>query len=348
MVRGLVPKLSHVSRPLFRAGVDLGGTNLRAGIIDLAGGAVLAEEAEPTRAEQGPDAVIARIARLVGRVTATAGLPPEGLAAIGVGIPGLYDPATGVVRFLPNLPTTWRGVHLAAELQRLTGSPVTLINDARAFVLAEATFGAGRGAQTVVGMTIGTGIGGGVVIDGRLRLGLDGTAGEVGHQIIDYNGPLCGCGNRGCLEAFASAATIAAHGMKAVRHGWTTSLRELAGGDLNAITPELIAVAAEAGDAVAGRILDEAGFYLGIGVANLVTLFSPDAVVIGGGVAGAGERLLTAIRETVQQRARVTPLERVRIVPAGLGGRAGLIGAAVWAGQDGAAAVEITKGALAV
>ena len=195
-------------------------------------------------------------------------------------------------------------------------------------------WGAGRGASIVVGITLGTGIGGGVVIEGRLLFGIDGTAGEVGHQIIHPYGPPCGCGSRGCLEAHASGPAIAAAGMKVVRQGRTTRIRDMIGGDLNAITPEVIVRAAEAGDPVAREILEESGFYLGIGVANLITLFSPEVVVIGGGVAKAGEWLLEPIRRVVAERCRVTPLERVRILPAALGGLSGAIGAALWAAQQ--------------
>jgi len=259
---------------------------------------------------------------------------PIPIAAIGIGVPGLYDPRTQTTRFLPNLPTAWRDVPLGPEIEHAVGYPTFLINDARAFTLGEAMWGAGRGASIVVGITLGTGIGGGVVIEGRLLFGIDGTAGEVGHQIIHPYGPPCGCGSRGCLEAHASGPAIAAAGMKAVRQGRTTRIRDMIGGDLNAITPEVIVRAAEAGDPVAREILEESGFYLGIGVANLITLFSPEVVVIGGGVAKAGEWLLEPIRRVVAERCRVTPLERVRILPAALGGLSGAIGAALWAAQQ--------------
>jgi glucokinase len=310
-------------------GVDLGGTNLRAAVVDTTTGRVLTDAHRPTRAEGGPPIVIERMAALIEE----SGLARYEITAIGIGVPGVYDPATNVVRFLPNLPTSWLNVPLGREIESRVGRPTMLINDARAFVLAEAAFGAGQGADTVVGMTLGTGIGGGVVIAGRLRLGLDGTAGEVGHQIIDFNGPICGCGSRGCLEAYASGPAITTLGIKAVRQGRTTAIRDLVAGDLNRITPEIIVQAAEVGDAVAREILDEVGFYLGIGIANLVTLFSPDMVVIGGGVSRAGDWLLQPIRATVRQRCHMTPVDRVRIVLAALGEEAGVIGAALWASQ---------------
>lgn len=317
---------------LLCVGVDLGGTNLRAALVDVSTGEVAADARTPTRAGEGPPAVIERMADAIRRVLPSGSLP----SAVGIGVPGLYDPETQVVRFLPNLPTAWRDVPLGDEISRRVGLPAFLINDARAFVLAEATFGAGRGARNVVGITLGTGIGGGVVIEGQLHTGLDGTAGEVGHQIIDYNGPPCGCGGRGCLEAHASGPAITAMAIKAVLQGRTTCLRELVDGDLDRMSPEVIVRAAEQGDEVAQEVLAEAGRLLGIGVANLVTLFSPDVVVIGGGVAKAGEWLLAPIRETVRLRCRVTPLDRVRITAARLGDHAGAIGAAVWAARRSA------------
>lgn len=313
------------------AGIDLGGTNLRGVIFDKEQGKVIVHAQIPTRAEEGPPAVIRRMISLLQELISQSPMP---IAAIGIGVPGLYDPRTRTTRFLPNLPTAWRDVPLGPEIEHAVGHPTFLINDARAFTLGEAMWGAGRGASIVVGITLGTGIGGGVVIEGRLLFGIDGTAGEVGHQIIHPYGPPCGCGSRGCLEAHASGPAIAAAGMKAVRQGRTTQIRNLVGGDLNAITPEVIVRAAEAGDPVAREILEEAGFYLGIGVANLITLFSPEVVVIGGGVAKAGEWLLGPIRRVVTERCRVTPLERVRILPAALGGLSGAIGAALWAGQQ--------------
>lgn len=314
-------------------GVDLGGTNLRAAIVDVETGRVVTDVRGPTLAAEGPSAVIERMAALIVRAIAASGQGRGSVAAIGIGVPGLYDPATNVVRFLPNLPTTWLNVPLGQAIESRVGLPTTIVNDSRAFILAEATFGAGRGGDTVVGITIGTGIGGGAVIGGRLHLGLDGTAGEVGHSTVEPSGFLCGCGNRGCLEAYASGPAIATLGVRAVRQGRTTILRDLVENDLNRLTPEVIVRAAEQGDAIARQILDEVGGYLGIGVANLITLFSPDVVIIGGGVAEAGEWLLRPIRAMVQWRCRVTPIERITIATASLAGEAGVIGAAVWAGQ---------------
>jgi len=312
-------------------GVDLGGTKIAAAVVDVSSGAVAARESIPTEAHAGPDAVLARISELILSVGRAAGLAPAQIGAVGVGVPGPFDQATGQTIFLPNLAGMWRGVRVREQLRHTFDWPIWLINDARAFVLAEATFGAGRGASTVVGLTIGTGIGGGIAIGGRLYLGINGTAGEVGHMTIDPHGQPCGCGNRGCLETFASGPSIATLGIRAALTGVPTRIGELVGHDLNKITPEIILQAAEAGDQVARDILARAGAALGVGVANLVTVLSPDCVILGGSVARLGEWLFGPVRAAVRERCRAIPVEQVRIVPAALGGDAGSIGAAIWA-----------------
>jgi glucokinase len=316
-------------------GVDLGGTKIAAAVVDASSGAVAARESIPTEAHAGPDAVLARMGDLIVSVGRAAGLAPEQIGAVGVGVPGPFDQATGQTIFLPNLAGLWRGVRVRDGLRRAVDRPIWLINDARAFVLAEAIFGAGRGANTVVGLTIGTGIGGGIAIGGRLHLGIDGSAGEVGHMTIDPHGAPCGCGNRGCLETFASGPSIATLGVRAALMGVPTQIGELAGQDLNKITPEIIQQAADAGDQVAREILSRAGAALGVGVANLVTVLSPDCVILGGSVARLGEWLLAPVRAAVHERCRAIPVEQVRISAAALGGDAGAIGAAVWASQQG-------------
>lgn len=314
-------------------GVDLGGTKIAAAVVDITSGALTARQVIPTESHAGPEAVLARMGQLIRAVAREAGLAIDQLGAVGVGVPGPFDQATGQTLFLPNLAGMWRGVPVRDLLQRAVDRPIWLINDARAFVLAEAGYGAGRGASTVVGLTIGTGLGGGIAIGGRLHLGLDGTAGEVGHMTIDPHGQPCGCGNHGCLETFASGPSIATQGMRAALMGAPTRIGELAGRDLNKITPEIILAAAEAGDDVARGILGRAGAALGLGVANLVTVLSPDCVILGGSVARLGEWLFGPVRAAVRERCRAIPAERVRIVPAALGGDAGTIGAAVWAAQ---------------
>jgi glucokinase len=263
-------------------------------------------------------------------VCAAAGITPAGLSGIGIGVPGVFDDTTGRTLFLPNLQGTWPNVPVAQTLSDSLGCAVWLINDARAFVLAEALHGAGRGADNIVGFTLGTGIGGGVVIGRDLYLGIDGTAGEFGHQTLALNGPRCGCGNIGCLEALASGPAIVARATQMLKEGNTPHLAQaLANGEV--FTPALVAQAANAGDGALVRLLDDVYAAIGAGVANVVTMFSPQVVVLGGSVSNLGAPLLTAVRQVVHERCRATPVDRIAIVPAVLGADAGMLGAAQWA-----------------
>lgn len=311
-------------------GCDLGGTNLRAAIIDVERGSVLQQMTVPTLAREGHDAVMNRIADLILQLVESTGMTKEEIGGIGIGVPGVLDLERGETLFLPNLPGTWPHVPLRDTITKLTDLPVALLNDVRSTTYGEWLFGAGRGVDTLAVFAIGTGIGGGLVINGQLHLGIGGTAGELGHTTIDFNGPRCGCGNYGCLEAFASASAIAAMGIKAVAQGLTTSIGDLCEYDLNAITPELIADAAQAGDKIAMDVYEQAGFYLGIAAANVCVSLGPRRIVIGGGVSQAGDLLLNPIRRTLRERVTIMPIEQVEVVQSQLGNNAGIIGVACW------------------
>ncbi len=312
-------------------GIDLGGTNLRAGIVDVQSGEVTALLATPTRAREGHDAVMERMADLIRTVVTASQAPIEG---VGIGVPGVLDLEQGTVVFLPNLPDRWENVPLSATISNRVGLPVYLLNDVRSITYAEWRFGAGRGVETMACFAIGTGIGGGLIIDRKLHLGIGGTAGELGHQTIDFNGPVCGCGNRGCLEAFASGPAITAMGVKAVIQGLTTRIGKAVDYDLNKITPEVICQAANQGDSIARDIYNQAGMYIGIAVANVLVSIGPRKVVIAGGLACAGELLLEPIRRTVRERVTIMPADQVQIVSAEFGSNAGVIGVATWAAQQ--------------
>jgi len=312
-------------------GCDLGGTNLRVAVVDVDNGDVLLLESIPTLAWEMHEAVMLRMANLILQVIQSAGLQKEDLGGIGIGVPGVLDLAKGETLFLPNLPGTWPHIPLAETITRQTGLPATLLNDVRSITNGEWRFGAGRGVDTLAVFAIGTGIGGGLVINGQLHLGLGGTGGELGHTMIDFNGPACGCGNNGCLEAYASGPAIAAMGMKAVSQGRTTKIAELCQNDLNRITPKLIANAAHAGDEIAKDIYEEAGYYIGIAAANVCAMIGPRRIIIGGGVSKAGNLLLDPIRRTVRERVHIMPVDQVEIVPSQLGDNAGIIGVACWA-----------------
>jgi glucokinase len=314
-------------------GVDLGGTKIGGIALNSESSMTTAWTIIPTHGYDGPDAVIERIAGLVKDICQQLGLLSSQLGGVGVGAPASVDMDTGQTLLLPNLPGDWYGKPVGPILHQALGCPVWVMNDARAFTLAEANQGAGRGARSIACFTLGTGIGGGLAIDGRLYLGGMATAGEFGHITIDPNGPICGCGNRGCLEAHASGPAISAMGVKAVLHGATTQIAAIVEHDLNRVTPETIMRAAEAGDHVAQEILQRAGGYLGIGVGNVIDIFSPERVVIGGGVAALGEWIFEPIRRTVRERVRAAPVDKIQIIPAALGVEAGAIGAAIWASQ---------------
>jgi glucokinase len=288
-------------------GLDLGGTNIKWVVAEHAEGEwrVVDQGHELTLGQEGPEAVTGRLAS-VGRAAVEKW---PGVQSVGVGVPGLYYPATGATKFLVNIPGAWDGYPVGQRVAGALNLPTHLINDARAFGLAELRLGAGRGAESMVGFVMGTGIGGVVAIHGRVLQGHDGTAGELGHQTIDPDGPSCGCGNFGCLESFVRADRIAAA--------------------CGAASAEEAEDKARAGDAQAVRGMQQVGTYLGIGIGNTIVSVTPDRVVIGGGVAGALDLLLPAIWDELRRRVHVTSLEKVQIVPAQLGTWAGAIGAAI-------------------
>jgi glucokinase len=294
--------------PTCHLGLDLGATNIKWAVVehtDPDAWTVVDRGQLATAAEEGTDAVLERMAGIARDARAARGP----LGSIGVGVPGLYDAERGTTTFVPNLPPDWAGRPVVRPLEAATGTRVALVNDARAFGLAELRMGAGRGCRTMAGFVLGTGVGGVVAVNGRVHFGHAGTAGELGHQTLLPDGPPCTCGNAGCLEAFARADRIAAA--------------------CGTATAEEAVRAARSGDATALRGLGEVGRWLGIAVANVIVMLTPERVVIGGGVAGAGDLLLDPVRAEVRRRVHVTDLARIEIVPAELGRWAGAVGAAV-------------------
>ncbi len=301
------------------AGVDLGGTN-----VTVALGA--AERKIPTDGHEGPEAVLARIAEALRSL----GGKPK---ALGMGVPGLADLEAGTTKFLPNLPTQWRDVPARKILGAALGCDVFLLNDVRAATLGELVHGHGRGARTMAFFSLGTGVGGGIVVDGKLRLGPLGAAGELGHQTILPDGAACSCGNRGCLETLASGPAIAAEGVRLLLGGSAPRLHELTGGDASKVTPEAMA---RAGDPAVVEAIARAARFLAIGVANAIVALHPELVVIGGGVAGMGEPLFGPLREEVARRVGgLLGPSPSRIERSALGDRAGIVGALALAERGG-------------
>lgn len=312
-------------------GIDVGGTNLRAALLRAGESRLLSNLQAPTHSEQGPEAVLARLAELARRAVEAAGVAPERVWAAGLGLPGRLNPAQGMVEYLPNLSGHWAGVPAAETLTAALGLPVHLINDARAMTFGEWKHGAGQGVTDMACFTLGTGIGGGVVVGGRLLWGIHGTLGELGHQVVEAEGLPCTCGGRGCLEVYASGTAIAAAGARLVREAGATRLGALAGGRAENVTADLVARAARQGDRPAQAIFERAGLYLGLVICNVVLTIQPQRVVVGGGLARVGDLILEPARRALRERVRLAPVETIEIIPARLGADAGLVGAASWA-----------------
>jgi glucokinase len=310
-------------------GVDLGGTNIVVGAMSLDGEREITMRSEPTMPELGAVGVADRIAGLIedtiSLVTEKEGANREAFVGIGVGAPGPLDRARGIVVVAPNLG--WRDFPLRDAIESRVGLPTTLDNDANCATLGEWWRGAARGSRHVVGVTIGTGIGGGIILNGRLHHGASDVAGEVGHTTIDSNGRRCRCGNYGCLEAYASGPAIADRAREALDAGDPSILPSLADYDTSRITAQTVYEAAKRGDAVAVEVVRDTARFLGAGIANLLNIFNPDVVVIAGGVTHAGDALFEPLRAEVKRRAFRPAVEACRILPGQLPGSAGMVGA---------------------
>ncbi len=308
-------------------GIDLGGTSVKAAIADDRG-KVINRVSMPTDSHAGPDDVLRRIGDLANSLPNTEGLEGSTLRGVGMGVPGLVDVASGTTKFLPNLPTQWRDVPVASVLEQRLGCPVRVLNDVRTATLGELRFGHGaeQPGLSLAFFSLGTGVGGGVAIEGRLRLGPLGAAGELGHQTILADGPKCGCGNRGCLETLASGPAIAAEGIRLMRMGLAPRLHELVAGNADRVTTREMAMAADHDRAIEDAIKRAASF-LGIAAANVVTIVHPDLVVLGGGVAEIGPLLVDTVRQAIRDRVGMFPTDNVRVEPSKLGEQAGIMGA---------------------
>lgn len=313
-------------------GIDLGGTKMLAGAVDEHG-EVLHKERELTRAEEGAEAVIGRLADLVGALAdKVASLGGRRVLAVSIGVPGGVDSATGQVDRAPNL--RWEKVPLGPLLSSRTGVPVLLDNDVRVAVLGEYVHGAGRGARSMVGVWVGTGIGGGVILDGQLQTGARGVAGEIGHMIVAARGPRCPCGSRGCIEALASRTSIERELRAAVERGARTRVfKRMKKKGRAELTSSIVARALDDEDPALTKVFARAQRYLGLHAANLINALDPEVIVFGGGMAERlGERFVAPIREVAFRHALSRrDLDRVRLEPTALGEDAPLLGAAVLA-----------------
>jgi glucokinase len=305
-------------------GVDVGGTNIVVGTVAEDGSEIVGVVSEPTLPEQGPDAVVERIVKLTHASMAQA--MGKKIAGVGIGSPGPLNTKTGVVLLTPNLG--WTNMPLRDRVSQALGLPAALDNDANCAIFGEWWQGAARGVNHVVGLTIGTGIGGGIVLDGKIYHGASDVAGELGHMTIEANGRRCKCGNDGCLEAYASGPNIAARAVEGIETGAESSLPQYVRGDLSKITAQVVYEAAHDGDLYALEVVRDTAKLLGAGVANIINIFNPEVVVICGGVTLAGDKLFVPLISEVKRRAFKPAVEVCRILPGALPGTAGVYGAA--------------------
>jgi len=311
-------------------GVDLGGTNIVAGAMPLDGSREIAMRTTLTLADGGADSVVERIAAMIedviAQTSAETGAERSDFLGVGIGSPGPLDREKGIVIVTPNLG--WKNFPLRDEVSKRVKLEATLDNDANCATLGEFWCGAAVGGRNVIGMTLGTGIGGGIILDGKLYHGSSDSAGEIGHTTIDATGRRCKCGNYGCLEAYASGPAIAERAREALRGDETDSmLQTMVDGDLKRITAQTVYEAAKRGDAVAREVVRETARLLGAGVSNLINIFNPDVVVLAGGVTQAGDELFEPLRAEVRRRAFKPAVEACRIVPGLLPLSAGVVGA---------------------
>jgi glucokinase len=317
----------------YTIGMDLGGTKILAAVVGLEG-RIVAEAKLKTKADEGPDAVIERMVHVAHAVVQKAEIDWQDVLGMGVGAPGPMDPDTGIVYHPPNL-RGWSKVPLAPRLAKALRVPVFLENDVNLGTLGEYALGAGQGMQDVVGIFVGTGVGGGLILDGKLRSGVRHAAAEVGHMIVLADGPVCGCGKRGCLESVASRTAIDRDIRLGIAAGRESLVAELTGGKINRLTSGVLAKAWRQGDPLVIEIVTKVQWYLGLLAASIVNLIDPQMVIFGGGVVEAlGEEFLAPIRVTARQYfIQQAGADQVQIVAARLGDNAGVLGAAVLARQ---------------
>jgi len=310
-------------------GIDLGGTKILSAVINSRG-EILARDYSITPVGQECDAVIAAIAESVKNTLDQACISISELVTIGLAVSGLSNPESGILFTSPHIPGM-KDVPILELIEKKLGKKTFLINDANAAAFGEMHCGAARGYRNIIYITLSTGIGGGIVIDGKIYTGTIGTAGEIGHMTINDEGPLCDCGNRGCWETLASGTALAREAVRRIKEGAETSILHHAGENLEKITAREVHAAALENDSLAKELIAMTGYYFGVGLANLVNIFNPEIIVIGGGLSNIADMLLKPAYKEAEKRAFNQPYRSVRFARAGLGENSGVIGAAVFA-----------------
>jgi len=306
-------------------GVDLGGTKIAAALA-TAEGEILTRGYCPTLGEAGSQAIISSILRTIEETMSSGKIRLSQLLGIGIAAAGIIDSDKGIVITSPNIPNL-REVPVKHAVEQRFGIPTYVGNDATLAALGEWYFGLKKSVANLIYITVSTGIGGGIIANGKLYTGACGIAGEIGHMTIDVNGPKCNCGNIGCWEALASGTALAREATRQIREGANTSIAELVGGDLSRIDAKVVFQAAGGGDELANKLISRLAYYFGIGLVNLVNIFNPELILIGGGVAKMGDLLLQPAINLVKERAYVTLAYDVEIKPALLGDDSGVLGA---------------------
>lgn len=322
--------MAEASQKQLYVGVDLGGTKILAGVFNPAL-KLLATAKTSTKADRGPGKVIERIARTIRDAADEADLDLKQLRAVGIGAPGSIDSEEGRVIFSPNLPG-WEDVQLKKDLEKELGLPVFVENDCNVCTLGVHVAELGGKPKSLFGIFLGTGIGGGLILDGKLFSGFNRTAGEIGHMVLEVGGPKCGCGNRGCFEALASRSAIFRRIQTAVKDGAKTMLTDLLGDNLDDLRSGDLRKAIKKGDKLAEKVIEEAAEYTGIAVGNIINVINPQYIVLGGGIIDALEdEMMSIILETAQDYAMAGTWKGIEIISSKLGDHAGITGAAVLA-----------------
>ena len=311
---------------MYYIGLDVGGTTFKAGVVNEKG-EILVKNAYPTGVERPYQEIIADMAKLCRQVTAEAGLEMKDIAAVGVGVPGMFSNKTGMIPFCTNLG--WHDVPFVAEMKKHLDVPVYGDNDATVAGLAESVAGASAGVDSSVILTLGTGVGGGIVINGRPYSGAHGCGSEIGHIIIKMDGEMCTCGNEGCFERYASATAIIREAKKALEDDPQSAILAMCGGDKDKINAKIVIDAAREGDPAAVKVFNGYVRALAHGIVSIINMIDPEVILLGGGVAHAGEFLLNAVREAVKPLVFFKTMPYARIELAQLGNDAGIIGAAM-------------------
>ena len=312
---------------MYRVGVDLGGTNIATGVINEKN-EIIGRGKVKTRAPRPAEAIFDSIKEAVDMAVANAGVDYRDIVSIGIGTPGSVNKDTGAIEFSNNLQ--FNNVPAKQMLEERLNKPVYLENDANAAALGEAVAGSGNGVKNFVAVTLGTGVGSGIIIDGKIYRGSNFCGGEMGHMVINVDGIPCNCGRKGCWEKYASATALVSQAVEAMEGNKASLLWQTCDGDLNKVEGKTIFEAYDMGDAVAKAVVDKYLYYVAVGLANVINALQPEAVCIGGGISGQGEKILAPIRDIVKaERYSVYAEKQAAIVPAALGNDAGIIGAAL-------------------